>query len=125
MSAWNALTGDDLALKPGETAATLSRYGDFDAIGLVTNPLTRKELSVCTTDKPLQSNLFRDIRVLSDEDYMQITQGLTPEWQEVQVVFNGENDSYAFAKELFHTIVMHSGEESTRIDGYDRKTLII
>ena len=98
----------------------MDRYSGFSEIGLVTNPVTQKELSVSTMDEPLRSDLFRDIRVLSDEDYMQITQGLTPEWQEVQVVFNAENDSYALAKELFHTIVNHSGEESTRIDGYDR-----
>lgn len=120
VSAWNALTGDNLLLKPGECAATLSRYGDFDEINLVTNPITRKELPVRTTDTPLSSDLFRDIRVLSDEDYEKITEGLTPEWQEVQIVFNAENDSYAFSKELFHTIVNHSGEEASRIDGYDR-----
>lgn len=120
VSAWNALTGDNLLLKPGECAATLSRYGDFDEINLVTNPITRKELPVRTTGTPLSSDLFRDIRVLSDEDYEKITEGLTPEWQEVQIVFNAENDSYAFSKELFHTIVNHSGEEASRIDGYDR-----
>lgn len=120
VSTWNALTGDDLVLKPGESAATLNRYGDFEEIGLVTNPVTHKELSVTTLEEPLRSDLFRDIRVLSDEDYAQITQGLTPDWQEIQVVFNAENDSYAFSKELFHTIVAHSGEEAVRIDGYDR-----
>lgn len=119
-SAWNALTGDDLVLKPGESAATLSRYGDFYEIGLVTNPVTREELKVKTVNEPLRSDLFRNIRVLSDEDYAQITQGLTPDWQEMQVVFNAENDSYAFSKELFHTIVRHSGAEATRFDGYDR-----
>lgn len=120
VSAWNALTGDDLTLKPGQSAATLGHYGNFDKIGLITNPVSRKELTVSTMDEPLRSDLFQDIRVLSDEDYVQITQGLTPDWQEVQVVFNAENDSYAFSKELFHTIVRHSGEEATRIDGYDR-----
>lgn len=120
VSAWNALTGDNLALNPGESAATFDRYGDFDTIGLITNPLTKKELPVRTIDTPLRSDLFRDIRVLSDEDYSQITQGLPLDWQEVQVVFNAENDSYAFSKVLFHTIVTHSGEEATRFAGYDR-----
>lgn len=120
VSAWNALTGDDLVLQSGESAATLDVYGGFAQIGLVTNPVTRKELSVHTVDQPIQSDLLRDIRVLSDEDYAQITQGLTPDWQEVQVVFNAENDNYAFAKKLFHTIIKHSGEEAARIAGYDR-----
>ncbi len=120
VSAWNALTGDNLVLKPGESAATLDRYGGFDEISLVTNPITQKELPVRTMDEPLQSNLFQDIRVLSDQDYEIIAEGLTPDWREVQVVFNAENDSYPFSKELFHTIVNCSGEVTNCIDGYDR-----
>ncbi len=120
VSAWNALTGDNLALKSGESASTLDYYSDFSQISLVTNPVTGKELSVTTLDEPLPSDLFRDIRVLTDADYAAITEGLTPDWQEVQVVFNAENDSYDFAKELFHTIVQHSGTVADRIDGYDR-----
>lgn len=120
VSAWNALTGDDLVLKAGESAATLDRYGEFCEIGLVTNPKTKQELPVITQDEPLPSDLFHDFYVLSDEDYAKITQDLPQDWQQVQVVFNAENDSYAFAKELFHTIVKHSGEEAGRMDGYDR-----
>ena len=120
VSAWNALTGDNLVLKSNESTATLDSYGYFNKVGLVTNPVTRKEFPVYTMDEPLQSDLLQDIRVLSDEYYAQITQGLTPDWQEVQVVFNAENDSYAFSKSLFHAIVKHSGEEASRIDDYDR-----
>ena len=120
VSAWNTITGENLVLKSGESAATLDSYGYFNEIGLITNPVTRKEFPVQTMEVPLQSDLLQDIRVLCDEDYAQITQGLPLDWQEVQVVFNAEHDSYDFSKSLFHTIVKHSGEESTRIDGYDR-----
>lgn len=119
-SAWNALTGDNLKLNEGESATTLGRYGDLVEIGLVTNPVTGKTLTVSTMDKALRSDMFRELRVLNDNDYAEITQGLTPDWQTVRVVFNAENDSYPFAKELFHTIVQHSGSEATRFDGYDR-----
>lgn len=120
VSSWNALTGDDLVLQPGECAATLDYYGDILDISLVTNPVTMQQLSVTTLPEPLPSELFQDIFVLTDEDYASITQGLTPDWQEVQVLFNAENDSYAFSKALLHSIVAHSGPETAVFDGYDR-----
>mgnify|MGYP002584569059 FL=1 len=120
VSSWNALTGDDLVLEPGECAATLDYYGDILDISLVTNPVTMQQLSVITLPEPLPSELFQDTFVLTDEDYASITQGLTPDWQEVQVLFNAENDSYAFSKALLHSIVAHSGPETAVFDGYDR-----
>ena len=120
VSSWNALTGDDLVLQPGECAATLDYYGDILDISLVTNPVTMQQLSVTTLPEPLPSDLFQDTFVLTDEDYASITQGLTPDWQEVQVLFNAENDSYAFSKALLHSIVAHSGPETAVFDGYDR-----
>ena len=120
VSSWNALTGDDLVLEPGECAATLDYYGDILDISLVTNPVTMQQLSVTTLPEPLPSELFQDIFVLTDEDYASITQGLTPDWQEVQVLFNAENDSYAFSKALLYSIVEHSGPETAVFDGYDR-----
>ncbi len=120
VSAWNALTGDSLTLKPGESAATLDRYGEFCEIGLVTNPVTGKELAVHTLPDALNSTLFHDIYVLSDADYAVISQDLPAEWQEVQVVFNAQNDSYDFARNLFHALVQHSGPETAVPDGYDR-----
>lgn len=120
VSAWNALTGDTLTLQQGECAATLNRYGDFVEISLVTNPVTRQSLSVTMRQKPLPSRLFQDIYVLSDQDYAAITAGLSLDWQETQVIFNAENDSYAFSKALLHTIVEHSGPETAVFSGYDR-----
>lgn len=120
VSSWNALTGDDLVLQPGECAATLDYYGDILDISLVTNPVTMQQLSVTTLPEPLPSELFQDTFVLTDEDYTSIIQGLTPDWQEVQVLFNAENDSYAFSKALLHSIVAHSGPETAVFDGYDR-----
>lgn len=120
VSGWNTLIGDDLTLAPGQSAATLSHYSEVIEIGLVTNPLTGKQLKVETVGEPLNSNLLRDILVLNDQDYNTITQGLTADWQERQVVFDAQNDSYAFSKELFHAIVEHSGKETALISGYDR-----
>ena len=36
------------------------------------------------------------------------------------MLFNAENDSYAFSKALLHSIVAHSGPETAVFDGYDR-----
>lgn len=119
-SAWNTLTGDTLTLQEGESAATLNRYGDFYDISLVTNPITKEYLSVTTLPNPLPSDKFVDCRVLSDKDYEKITKGLPLDWQEVQVIFQAENDSYALAKELFYTIVNCSDADTAIIDSYDR-----
>src|SRR5699024_420548 len=77
-------------------------------------------LQVQTLPSPLSSRLLCDIYLLSDQDYAHLIQGLTPEWQEVQVVVDAENDSYALAEDLFHRIVESSGPETAVFDGYDR-----
>lgn len=120
VSAWNTLAGDNLTLESGQCIAFLDRYGYPSSISLVTNPVTGQSLKVETLPSPLSSRLLSDIYLLSDQDYAQLIQGLTPEWQEVQVVFDAENDSYALAKDLFHRIVESSGPEMAIFDGYDR-----
>lgn len=120
VSAWNALTGDHLVLEPGEAASTLDHYGYYPEYRRVTNPITGESLEVTLRQQPLESNLFQDVGVLSDADYARVTTGLPQDWQEVQVVFNAEQDSYAFGKALLHTIVERSGPETAVFSGYDR-----
>lgn len=120
VSAWNALSGENVTLEPGQCIASLDRYGYPSSISLVTNPVTGQSLNLETLSQPLSSRLLSDIYLLSDQDYAQLVQGLTPDWQEVQVVFDVENDSYALAKDLFHRIVESSGPETAVFDGYDR-----
>ncbi len=120
VSSWNTLTGENLSLNPGEAAATLDRYGDFEPIQLATNPVTMQQLRLTTRPEPLTSNLLRGVYVICDADYASITEGLPIDWQEVQVIFNAENDSYQLAKTLLHRIVACSGPETAITDGYDR-----
>lgn len=120
VSSWNALAGDSLTLEPGQCIASLDRYGYPSSISLVTNPVTGQSLKVETLSQPLSSRLLSDIYLLSDQDYDLITQGLTSEWQEVQVAFDVENDSYGLSKDLFHRIVESSGPETAVFAGYDR-----
>lgn len=70
----------------------------------------------------LESGRFFSCRVLDDVDYAAITQGLTDDWREVQVLFNAEHDSYVFAKSLFHEIVAQANEDMAVISSYDRVT---
>lgn len=119
-SAWNILTGDHLNLGSGEIASTLNHYGEFDETTLVTNPVTGQMLKVQTLPKPLSSDQLTDCKVLSDEDYTNITDGLTLEWREIQVFFNAKDDNYSFAKELFYEIVKRSGPETALLNSYDR-----
>lgn len=124
-SAWNALTGEQLDLEPGTTAAIFDHDGSGGGyiennITSVTNPLTGQTLSVKSIEPVLKSDLLFCCQVLDDSDYAKITSALTPDWQEQQVFFNVENDSYDFAKSLFHEIVARSGPEVELCDGYDR-----
>ncbi len=89
----------------------------------LTNMVTRRELAtsfsrICPYDVCPQPFPFY---LLDDSDYTQITQGLTPDWQEVMVVFNVQGeDNYHFARELFLAIVDASGPECETPCYYDR-----
>lgn len=115
-SAWNTLTGDNLDLARGEVAGVFNAEGYGGGIfgndiSLVTNPVTKQTLSVTSSETILKNDVLFSCRVLDDGDYDTITQGLTDDWQDVQVLFNANHDSYAFAKSLFHEIVTRANEE--------------
>ncbi|MDO5574629.1 MAG: ABC transporter permease [bacterium] len=123
-SSWNALTGDSLDLAPGEVAGVFNfeGYGGgiFDNdISLITNPVTKQTLSVIPSETILKNDTLFSCRVLDDEDYAAITQGLTGAWRAEQVLFHADNDSYAFAKSLFNEIVDRANEDMAVISAYD------
>jgi hypothetical protein len=123
-SAWNALTGDNLKLSPGTVTAVFDAEGSgggyiSNDVTRVTNPVTGQVLRVQSVEPALKNDLLFQCRVLNNSDYARITAGLTDEWLDRQVFFNAENDSYAFAKELFHEIVARSGPEVELCSGYD------
>lgn len=123
-SAWNALTGDNLNLASGTVTAVFDAEGSGDGyisndVTRVTNPVTGQVLSVKSVEPVLKNDLLFQCRVLDDDDYAAITEGLTSEWRDTQVFFNAKNDSYTFAKALFCKIVDASGSEVELCDGYD------
>ena len=124
-SSYEALTGEDINIKSGEIAAIMDASGDGQGIfdgntTLVTNTLTGESWSFKSIEHLCNDILFGRY-VVSDEDYLKITNGLTLAWQERMVFFNVENDeqTYDFAKALFNEIVDHSGEEVAVYDSFD------
>lgn len=124
-SSYEALTGEDINIKSGEIAAIMDASGDGQGIfdgntTLVTNTLTGESWSFKSIEHLCNDILFGRY-VVSDEDYLKITNGLTLDCQEQMVFFNVENDeqTYDFAKALFNEIVDHSGEEVAVYDSFD------
>ncbi len=125
VSDYNALTGDSLHLQPGQAVGIVDPIngtgGFFDPdITIVTNPVTGERLSVESVDPVAHQTLF-GYYILNDQDLEQISQGLPLDWQEEMVFFDVENcdDTYYFAKDLFHTIVDRSGPEVEVVDSWD------
>lgn len=124
-SAWNALTGQNINIKPGTCANVLddegsSTYLSGGDVTLVTNMVTGESLSVRPAE-PLNYTMLLGTYVLDDGDYNTITTGLTDLWQETWVFFNvaDVDSSYPFAKALFNEIVDRSGDEVMQLDAYD------
>ncbi len=127
-SSFQKLSGLSVDVSPGEYLAInrsdgTGSYEIRTNSKVLTNMVTRRELAtqfagyvhydVMSTDVPFY--------LLDDSDYTQITEGLTPDWQEVMVVFNvKEEDNYHFARELFLVIVDASGPECETPCYYDR-----
>ena len=59
--------------------------------------------------------------MLSDEDYRDISMGLTPDFMGSAVFFNMDGqDSYEFARDFFSTLISSFGPECETTDFYDR-----
>lgn len=124
-SAYNALTGEDLNLQPGEIAGIMDATGDGQGVfggevSLVTNPITRERWPV-TMVEDLRNDLLFGRYVVDDADYKEMTASLPDDWREEMVFFNVENDqeTYDFAKALFYEIVDRSGPEVALYDSFD------
>lgn len=121
-SGYFSLTGDKLDVPSGGVVPILDADGSTGGgrmstdITLITNPQTEQTLSVKMTETRSNAMLFLRY-VLDDGDYAAITAGLPAQWRETQTLFNVEQDSYAFAKRLFHTIV-DSSDASCEVDYY-------
>lgn len=121
-SAYNRLTGAGVDVAPGTVITVLDDEGGgyvSTQITLVTNAVTGQALEVTPEESSLHYSMLLGKRVLDDEDYNRITQGLTSMWQERQVFFNTDTDSYDFAKRLFYTIVDSSSEDVEVMDYWD------
>lgn len=124
-SAYNALTGEDLNLQPGEIAGIMDATGDGQGVfggevSLVTNPITRERWPV-TMVEDLRNDLLFGRYVVDDADYKKMAASLPDDWREEMVFFNVENDqeTYDFAKALFYEIVDRSGPEVALYDSFD------
>lgn len=130
-SGYREITSRTVNIEPGRFARIISRETKENGIDqadsmLLTN-MTTREIRKLTSQKSLRGDLLASIYggscfVLDDTDYAEITAGLSDEWKEKLVWFNEkkEEKSYAFAKQLFRTIVERSGPECEVADGYDR-----
>ena len=124
-SAYNALTGEQIDLLPGQISGIMDATGDGQGIfggeaTLVTNYLTGEQFPVTPVETRKHDVLFGRF-VVDDADYAQMTAGLPDSWQETMVFFNVEGceESYDFAKALFNRIVDGSGPEVAVIDAWD------
>ncbi|MGN0977704.1 MAG: FtsX-like permease family protein, partial [Faecousia sp.] len=124
-SAYEALTGEPIDLKPGEITGILDASGDGQGVfggsaTLVTNYLTKEHFPVAPVDTLKNDVLFGRF-VVDDQDYAAMTRGLTDQWRETMVFFNVEDcqETYAFANALFNRIVDASGPEVELYDSWD------
>lgn len=127
-SAFNQLTRQTLDVLPGtfrlitdkdDNAAMYAKRAD----SILTNMDTRKTISVTYEGLAYFSMLTGKVPyyVLDDNDYAQISQGLSSEWKGHAHFFNADGkDVYAFANEFFHTFVKSFGPECEYPAYYDR-----
>lgn len=123
-SAYNSLTGESLDVLSGRIAVVFDDEGGngngaSNSVTRVTNVVTGEVLSVTPNEETQRYTMLAGRYVLDDGDYAAITLGLSSDWQEYQVFFNVQNDSYAFAKSLFYAIVDHSGPKAELLDSWD------
>lgn len=126
-STYNALTGQNVVVKPGEYYA----ISDEEETGtyflttestLLTNMNTGDTLPVAFQGF-LHYYMLTSMDgnyVISDEDYARISRGNTPQWQENQVFFAVNEDSYEFGKAFYQAYVASMSEKSQIVSGYDR-----
>jgi hypothetical protein len=96
-------------------------FYDFNTkLSRITNPVTMTYLNVSYQDSTPFLSMHEYI-VLDDNDYENLSIGLTKTWKENMVLFNVTNPdkTYTFSKRLLNSIIDHSSEISAYFDGYD------
>lgn len=124
-SSYTAITGEVLNLTPGTLAAIMDSEGNtaYQFAGdakLLTNTLTGQTLPITSVSTVANDALYGRY-VMNDSDYLLMSKNLTPEWQETICMFNVENceQTYDFAKALFHEIVNCSDSKVEVYDAWD------
>lgn len=124
-SSYTAITGEVLDLTPGTLAAIMDSEGNtaYQFAGdakLLTNTLTGQTLPITSVSTVANDALYGRY-VMNDSDYLSMRKNLTPEWQETICLFNVENceQTYDFAKALFHEIVNCSDSKVEVYDAWD------
>ncbi|QHQ62362.1 hypothetical protein Ana3638_17525 [Anaerocolumna sedimenticola] len=126
-SAYNRLTGENADVKPGTFQSVLGANGEGDYMvsvdqRLLHNMVTGEKLVTGFAGYLHNAMLATRVHVLDNTDYDRITSGLTNEWLENYVFFDDtdKGDLYGFSKELFYTIVDHSGPEVEQGEYWDQ-----
>ena len=124
-SAYNALTGQQLDLQPGQISGIMDASGDGQGVfggkvSLVTNYITGAQFPVSSV-QALRHDVLFGRYVVDDTNFAAMTEGLSDDWRETMVFFNVENceETYDFAKALFDRIVDASGAEVEVFDAWD------
>lgn len=126
-SAYNALTGSSLSVGNGTYYAINNEeetnlYSDTSAT-LLTNMATRQSIPTAFAGFAHYNYLSGSISyyVISDNDYAEITEGLTLDWMEEIAFFNMDGeDNYTFAQKFFYTLVDSFDPECAIGTYYDR-----
>lgn len=125
---YQAISGQKIDVKPGtyygitDENETLSFYIAKNST-ILTNMCTMEQFNT-QYEGLLHCDIMSDkvgYYVLDSSDYKKIASGLTEDWKGHLFCFNtaGE-DSYEFARKLFHTFVDSFGPECEKIAMYDR-----
>lgn len=125
-SSYQKLSGRTVSVEKGKVMTVLNDEGKDDGrvdkeIHYVTNPVTGKVLPVTPTEDSEANSVFFGYRILNDEDYAVITEGLSGSWKENAVAFNVDEvgKTYAFAKQLYYELISCSSEEAAVPYYYD------
>lgn len=128
-SAYEAITGQSVEIAKGTYKGVISPGGFGKELlstdpTKVMNPVTKASLA-CVFDGYLEDTMLAThYYVMNDEDYMEITRGITDDWLESLVVFNVKDvyGTYDFGSELYREIVERTGKECIVAEYYDRIT---
>lgn len=112
---------------PQGMMATIGNYDggkyniDEKEDNIITNMVTGEKLNAKAIDLDLKNSLLLGYRVLDDMDFNKISKGLTPNWEETQVLFNvaDVDSTYNFANLLFKEIINHSDENALQYTSWD------